>query len=423
MRILLISQFYPPVIGGIERHVAALATRLAQRQHEVTVATFRQPGEPDEEMRDGVSIRRIGTLMQRIPGLYQTDRTLAPPFPDPVATRALRRIAAQVRPEVVHAHDWLHFSYLPLKRQFAAPLVLTLHDYSLLCANHRLMRDAQVCDGPAIGKCLRCTRAHYGAVKSTVTVVACQQLLPYALRHIDYFLPVSHATAAANQLARRGLPHEVAPNFVPDDIQRTADAGDARLAALPLVPFILFVGDLVRDKGVDVLLNAYTRAAIAVPLVLIGRPGDALPPHLPPNVTVLHNWPHATIMAAWQRCLFGVAPSVWLDPAPTVVLEPMACGKPVIGTRIGGMRDSITDGVTGLLVTPGDTEDLAAALYRLANDPQEIVRLGLAAQRSVTRFMAQTVVPQIEGVYQRLIMGEAPSNPHLAAFAALKESA
>ena len=72
--------------------------------------------------------------MQRAAWLYrETQRRHAPPWPDPETTWGLRRVVAQVQPEVVHAHNWLIYSFLPLKWQSRSRLVLTLHDYSLLC--------------------------------------------------------------------------------------------------------------------------------------------------------------------------------------------------------------------------------------------------------------------------------------------------
>jgi glycosyltransferase involved in cell wall biosynthesis len=73
---------------------------------------------------------------------------------------------------------------------------------------------------------------------------------------VDMFLPVSQAIAEASQLARYRLPYRVIPNFIPDDADQTYDDGNACVRLLPEGDFLLFVGDLVRDKGVEVLLQA-----------------------------------------------------------------------------------------------------------------------------------------------------------------------
>ena len=104
MRILLLAQFFPPDIGGEERHVFNLSNTLAERGHDVTVATQRMVGVPDQEtLASGVRVHRFATAAMRLPGVYSTSRTHHPPLPDPLGIRELSRIARQERPHVVHA--------------------------------------------------------------------------------------------------------------------------------------------------------------------------------------------------------------------------------------------------------------------------------------------------------------------------------
>jgi glycosyltransferase involved in cell wall biosynthesis len=138
-------------------------------------------------------------------------------------------------------------------------------------------------------------------------------------------------------------------------------------------------------------------------LVLIGRPCPDTPANLPPGVIVLKAWPREAVMEAWRRCLFGVAPSIWPEPCPTVVMEAMASGRPVVGSRIGGLPDLIVDGETGVLVAPGDPEALRLASARLLGDPALRRRLGEAGGVQARQFMASTVVPRIEALYQHLL--------------------
>ena len=88
--------------------------------------------------------------------------------------------------------------------------------------------------------------------------------------------------------------------------------------------------------------------------MLIGTRWPETPATFPAGVTVLSDVPHGVVMAAWERSLFGVAPSVWPDPLPGVVREAMTRGRAVVATAVGGNPDMIDDGVSGLLVPPGD---------------------------------------------------------------------
>jgi glycosyltransferase involved in cell wall biosynthesis len=231
---------------------------------------------------------------------------------------------------------------------------------------------------------------------------------------VDAFLPVSLATAEGNGLIGSRLPYRVIPNFVPDDIGEPTGPPDPRLADLPDAPFLLFVGDLTPSKGVDVLLRAYAGLAAPPPLVLIGRKTPETPTALPPGVSMHASWPHAAIMDAWRRSLVGLAPSVWPDPCPTVAMEAMATGRPVIAARVGGLSDIVADGETGLLVPPGDAEALRRAMARLIDDPALRERMGAAARRRVTAFQAGDVVPRIEQVYRELLVAGAPAPAHMA---------
>ena len=404
MRVLLLSQFYPPIVGGEERHVRNLAAALAHRGHEVGVATLWYPGAKSFELDGEVRVYRVRGTLQRLSGLFaESERRHAPPFPDPELAAALGRVAAKEKPDVVHAHNWLLASFLPLKPWCGARLVVTLHDYSLVCAKKNFMHDGEVCAGPGLSRCLSCAAAHYGRVKGAVTTLGNFTSRALAHRAVDRFIAVSRAVARHTGLAEAGVAFEVIPNFVPDDVARPSSTVDPVIGELPREPYILFVGDLMHLKGVDVLLDAYSTLERAPPLVLIGRRCPDTPAELPPNVRLFSTWPHAAIMHAWRNCLFGVLPSVGPEACATVVMEAMASGKPVIASDIGGMPDLVDSGETGLLVPPGDAPALADALRRLLSKPELIAEMSAAALARVDRLKAGSVVGQIERVYREVL--------------------
>ncbi|MGP0093338.1 MAG: glycosyltransferase family 4 protein [Xanthobacteraceae bacterium] len=404
MRILMLAQFYPPIIGGEERHVRNLSAALARRGHDVSIATLAAADAPSMEIDQGVKIHRLRGTLQRGEFLYsESTRRHAPPFPDPELLIGLGRILADEKPEIVHAHNWLLHSFLPMKRQSRARLVVTLHDYSLVCATKNAMHNGAMCSGPGLAKCLACACQHYGPFKGGVTAIANNLSRRLECRAVDTFLAVSRAVASVNGLADLKVPFEVVPNFVPDDVAAANGATSELLQRLPRDGFLLFVGDLRRAKGMHNLLDAYGKLRDAPPLVLIGRRCPDTPVQLPPNVVLLESWPHDAIMQAWRRCLFGLAPSQWAEPCATVVMEAMACGKPVIGTDIGGMPDLIDHERTGLLVPTGDADALAAAMQTLIASPELMARMSQAALARVESLKAGSVVPRIEQIYTRLL--------------------
>jgi len=407
VRILMLTQFYPPYIGGEERHVRNLSAHLAARGHEVAVATLGNLDLPAFEQDQGVRVYRIRGTMQRATWLFSdSGRRHAPPFPDPELGLELRRIIARERPQIVHAHNWMIHSFLPLKPWSRAKLVLTLHDHSMLCPKKKLIYGDAHCDGPSLDKCARCVGEHYGIAKGLPVLLS--NLLMSAIERgaIDMFVPVSQAVAVDNQLLGRGLPVRVIPNFVPDDVGMLPDNPHPYLTQLPGEPFMLFVGAFGRYKGLDILLRAYAELADAPPLVIIGYQTSEYPirtTEFPPNVLVLRDWPHEAVMQAWRRCLFGLVPSTWSDPCPTVAMEAMAVGRPLIATRMGGLTDLVIDGETGMLIPPNDHDALRQAIATLLADPGLRARMGQAGQRKVAEFQASSVVGRLEQVYGELL--------------------
>jgi glycosyltransferase involved in cell wall biosynthesis len=426
MRILLLAQFFPPDIGGEERHVFNLANTLAARGHEVAVATQRMANVPDQEiLASGVRVHRIATAAMLLPSVYSTSRAHHPPLPDPLAVRELSRIIRQERPHVVHAHNWIINSAVALRRTPPAGsrfgLVLTLHDFSHVCATKRLMRMGSGCEGPTVARCLPCSTAQYGLALGPATAAATALMRPWKNRAIDHVVCVSNAVASGNRIPPG--PHtSVIPNFVPDEyIHRRADdvaeggTEDIPLG-LPKEEFLLFVGEMSRDKGLPTLLQAYESLGVERPrLLLIGRRTPDTPTRLPDGAQMCAEWPHEHVMAAFRRCLFAVLPSICLDACPTTVIEAMASGRPVVATTTGGIVDMIADGENGLLVPPGDENKLAEAMARLVNDADLRARLGAGAQERAQRFTASAVVERLEAVYAGVApLDSGPSRSHQA---------
>ena len=418
MRILLLAQFFPPDIGGEEQHVFNLANTLAERGHGVAVATQQVAGVPGEEvLPSGVRVHRFATLAMRVPGVYSTGRLHHPPVPDPIGVRELARIVRRERPDVIHAHNWAVNSALALRRHSATGprfgLVLTLHDFSQVCATKQLMRGDSVCEGPSMARCLPCATTHYGRVVGPMTAVATAVMRPWKDHAIDHVVSVSRAVAIGNNI-RDGPGSSVIPNFVLDSavVRPNADPAEEVVSgappALPEADFLLFVGELSARKGVPALLRAYESLGTHRPrLILVGRRRPDTPTQLPTGAEVHLDWPHERVLAAFRRCLFAVLPSVVPDACPTTVLEAMAAGRPVITTSIGGIVDLIVDGQSGLLVPPGNDRELAAAMGRVLADGGLRTRLGAGALDRVRAFTASAVAERLEAVYAQV----APRSP------------
>lgn len=404
LRILVVTDEYPPVVGGAARNIALLARRLVQAGHSVTVATSWQPNAPDVDDDHGVGIHRIRDLFSRFPGLSDDPhRHHPPPFADPEAVTRLRGLISSVAPDLVHAYGWMSASAAAALAGSSAPLVLSTHDYGNVCALFTLVRDGTACSGPAPAKCLACASSTYGSAKAAVAVGGILSSQPLLRHKVKAIHSVSGFTADVvdRQLRIPGARPVVIPNFLEPTEESEPD--ETVLADLPGEPFMLFIGHLRRYKGIEVLLAAYERMKDPPPLVTVGTLGADTPEHFPAGVTVHTYVSHPTVMAIWERSMFGVSPSIAPEALPSVVLEAMSVGKPMIGSDIGGYRDMIEPDGTGLLVPPGDPDALAAAMTLLAGDGELRRRLGERAAQSAGRFSPEAVVPAIERLYRQTL--------------------
>ena len=394
MRILMLTQFYPPIVGGEEIHVRNLAQVLTDRGHHVEIMTSAtESSEKGTQLDRGVEVHYIHPSSHRLPWLYSDrDRPHAMPIADPAMSSAIGDALAGGRFDVVHAHNWIVNSALRPARQARVPIVLTLHDYSHVCAVKRLMSRGAICPGPGLGRCIRCAASHYGRLVGPIIVGANNTGRRARERTIAAFVAVSSAVAQHNGLDVNDGRTFVIPNFIPDSLV------DATAPPRPDGP-ILFVGTLVLDKGVQVLADAFKLLPGSLRLQMMGRhvPGTEL--DLPAGVELLGLQSHDVVMSVIRAARLVVVPSVWNDPCPTVVLEAMAVGRPVVGSRAGGITDMVNDGVTGRLVDPGNAPALAEAIGQLANNSELAASYGRAGVARVEAFTASRVAADLERVY------------------------
>ncbi|HEX9335122.1 MAG TPA: glycosyltransferase family 4 protein, partial [Pseudonocardiaceae bacterium] len=212
----------------------------------------------------------------------------------------------------------------------------------------------------------------------------------------------SSVAESARAVLPPGMPVSVIPSMVPDGV---AELDAPRPNFLPVGDYLLYVGALGRHKGVDVLVAAHRRMRQRRPLVLIGtRHDDDLDLDLDlPDVTVVHDQPHATVMAAWRRALLGVVPSAWHEPMGQVAVEAMLTGRAVVVSDVGGLRDIVEHGVSGLRVPPGDPAALADALDTLVADPARATAMGAAGRLVAARYRASAIAPRVIDVFEQVI--------------------
>jgi glycosyltransferase involved in cell wall biosynthesis len=344
-------------------------------------------------------------------GMLSADphRYTPPPFPDPELVYRLRRLIRRFRPEIVHSYGWLSYSAAVAMLDSSIPVLLSTRDYGYVCPVRTLIRQGanrgELCSGPAFSKCLECAGAFYGQPKATAAVVGVLGGRPVLRRWMrGLHSPSRFAQKMMHQhlvTLGNGTPDVVIPDF--HDAGPSGPPDEGVLSQLPQERFILFVGSFSRIKGDQLLIEAYSRLESPPPLVMIGRRAPEPLPAFPDGVTPLFDVSHETVMAVWDRALFGVFPSVVPETLGNVVHEAMSRGRTVIGTRPGGHEDIIDDGVSGLLVAAGDADALTAALRLLLDDPDLRGRMEAAAVVRAQAFTAEAVMSAMQETYYRTV--------------------
>lgn len=387
MRILLVSDFYPPAPGGLEAHVQRLARALLARGHDLAVVS----GTANPERLPGQTVMvPTATVLSRVPGIYRdAARLYPPPWPDPLFRQTVRKLATWWKPDVIHAHGWCAFSCY---WRDSPPLVVTLHDHGLRCPKRTLLRAGKEC---VTGRGLRCATCRDGQslLKTVPLGAALGHYAPGLAAHTGRFIAVSHSVARRVTELDMSMPRvDVVPNFIDADQVTTGTTADA--IADPRR--VLFVGPDSPHKGRSILLDAWRLMAIAdtrLSVVGTGAPIDI------PGVTSAGYLHGAALARQYQTASVVVIPSIWPEPCPTVALEAMAHGKPIVASRIGGIPDLVEHGHNGLLVKPHEPTALAESLSAVLTDHELRLRLSRGALASAAQFDSRIVLPQIEKIY------------------------
>ena len=374
---------------------------------------YREQGGEDSVVRaEGELLTAAGHevvthLAQNPSGVVRTGAALAMSAWNPLAARELRQVAERVRPDVAHVHNtWyaLSPSVLTALAAAAVPVVMTLHNYRLLCANGYLFRDGHVCEDcvgshPWHGARHRCYRGSLVASTPAAGTIALHRALGTWSRHVRLFLALNDF--ARSRFIRGGLPaHKirVKPNFVSDPGPRPSLPSRSRT--------ILYVGRLEPEKGLDTLLDAWDAwGSSRFELVLVGdgRLGPALRRRRPAGVQLTGSLPRKEVLALMQRSRALVFPSVLYEGQPIVVLEALACGLPILASRLGGNAELLSE---DLLVTAGQPAAWTQALRRL-EDAGRVDRAGADARRLYEqRFNEQTARQLLEEAYRTALAEE-----------------
>jgi glycogen synthase len=368
----MLSWEYPPlVVGGLGRHVEALARELAGQGHDVRVVTRGDAAGPSTEVRDGVRVVRAALDPLAID--FTTETLLSwSQASEHALVRAALPLVRRWRPDVVHAHDWLVAqTAVTLADVTRAPLVTTLHATEA---------------GRHMGWLPRPLNRAIHSVESwlarqSALVVTCSMTMHDEATRL-FELPAERV--------------RVIPNGI-DATRWRASAGATAAARARLAgdaPLLVYAGRLVHEKGVQTLLRAVRPLREAHPGLQLAVAGSGV--HEPAlrelarrlRIARAVRWlgfvPEVELPAVLGAADVAVVPSLY-EPFGIVALEAAAAGAPLAVAETGGLRDLASAGVAAASFPAGDTDALVSAVGKLLVDPVAARRAAVRAARLVRR--------------------------------------
>jgi glycogen(starch) synthase len=386
---MVLSWEYPPVVvGGLGRHVHALAEAMAAAGHEVTVVSRHTAGAAFDEVVNGVRVVRV----PEDPPIFDFRENLLSwtmAF-NHALTRGALAVADRVAPEVVHAHDWLvAHAATTLKHHLGVPLVATVH------ATEAGRHQGWLPDG--LNRSIH--TVEWWLTYEARRVVTCSEYMRWEVTRL-FDLPPDKVTPIPNGVA----PARVDPDAVAAVRRRYGDA-----------PLLVFAGRLVYEKGLQDVLGALPRLRRRHPglrLVVAGEGPES--ENLRARARALRlgravDWigfvdpQQLAALTAAADC--ALVPSIY-EPFGMVALEAAAAGTPLVVADTGGLKELVRHGATGLRFTPGDVTGLADAVSLLLRDEVLARRLVRAGRSALADYAWPAIAARTVQEYERAVREE-----------------
>ncbi|MFZ1941269.1 MAG: glycosyltransferase [Terracidiphilus sp.] len=386
MRLLILTDRFPPHDrGGAERIAYYHAQAMREEGWEVGVLTGMPPRSSAREVGDsGTAVFRGYTFPQTRVGV--TAQAAVGALYNPIAAGAVRRAIRDFRPDVIHAHLTARISLAAAAQSSAQyPTVITFHGYHFECPKGGLYRKrGEIC---------------------VAKPVQCKMYAAWNLRGLSRIRRIiAISRFIEERLLTTGFDRGrvlYLPNGVPGIEERAA-------CPLPGSHRILYAGVLEAHKGVASLIRAFLRISgenVSLTIAGHGRERAKLESLAGGDRRILFvGWhSHEDLRALYQESQIVAVPSLWHEVMNTVICEAQSWSRPVVASAVGGNRDLIEDGVSGLLYPPGDESALASALSRLLDNHAEAQLLASNGFRSVKQLSMNRHKQALLSLYRTIL--------------------
>ena len=381
MKVLLVHNAYSK-FSGEEAVVRDITALLESNGHEVVF--FKRSSEEIPHMKFG-SVRAL------LSGIY-----------NPASIRAFQEILKKEKPDVINVHNLYPLispAILPEAKKAGIPVVMTVHNYRLVCPTGLHFSHGEICEKCSGGHEMQCiiNNCEGSLAKSAGYAMRnwWARTRKYYLENVTIFACLTRFQQ--DRLVADGIPRNklaLIPNMVKHtDIDLPKDDD-----------YLGFSGRLSPEKGISTLveavkLNPELQFAAAGAYDKI----ENLENTVPDNFRLLGYCGPDDLARFYNNARAIVLPSVWFEGFPTVLVEAMLHRKPIICSDIGGLSDIVDDGVTGFLVKPGDAQDLAEKMKILWDDPELCKKMGEAGRnKAMTEYSNDKYYERLMRVFNKV---------------------
>jgi glycosyltransferase involved in cell wall biosynthesis len=324
------------------------------------------------------------------------------------ARKKMELLLDEEKPDLAHLHNIYHQispSILPVLKKKGIPVVMTLHDFKLVCPNYTFLREGnpcESCEGKHFYKAVihKCVKDSYWKSLVCSLEMYFHRFLKIYKNHVDAFITLSEFSR--EKMVQYGLPEEKTlclPNYV--DLPSNGFGENPGR-------YILFLGRLSEKNGIMTLLQAMEKQK-EIPLVVAGE-GESLPvlkelvkDKKMDNVTFTGFLNGAKLEETIGNSLFLVFPAISYHNCPMSILESFAHAKPVIGSNMGSIPELIDDGVDGLLFEPQNVDELAEKISYLYHHPLLAQKMGVSARKKIEeKYSEEKYYKKLIGIYNSL---------------------
>ncbi len=403
MKVLLVNKFFYKK-GGSETSFFETADLLASKGHKPVFFSMHHPeNEPSEyadcfvEEVDYARADMRHRLKYSGNILYSRE-----------ARKNIETIILNEKPDIAHLHNIHHQlspSILHSFKKYDIPVVWTLHDYKIVCASYSMLAGGAVCEdcrGGAYMQCLRrkCVKGSRSkSMLNTLEMYLHNNLLDI-YRLVDVF--ISPSRFLKETFHAMGFKYEIKLLHYFIDLKKHEPSYEGRQNT------IVYFGRLSREKGVETLLQAVKGLDVQLNVAGDGPLKEDLRATAEresiKNAHFLGYLQGEALQKILREAMIIVVPSEWYENYPFAVMEAFAMGKPVVGSRIGGIPEMVVDRKTGLTFTPGNVGELRAALEELLGNPDAVAAMGKNARAFVeTELNAETHYEKLMAVYREAL--------------------